>query len=92
MPPDMHARPLDYFIVQDPKPAGPSIGYYGAQEISESIVDMFGHRYLYVGAAPRGWDGEFDVNALRPGEFIVLPGLVYRRVREGKSWISSFWH
>jgi hypothetical protein len=34
----------------------------------------------YAGVAPRRLDGEFDIDALRPGEFIVKPGLIYRRI------------
>ncbi len=72
-------RPLDYFVVQEPRPTGRSLGLFADREISETIIDMFGNRYTFVGLAPRKWNGELDAKALGAGEFIVLPGLVYRR-------------
>ncbi len=70
-------RPLEYSIIHEAKPAGPAIGHYGGKPIAASIVDGFGRLYKYAGLAPRRWDGELDGAALRPGEFILLPGLVY---------------
>ena len=56
------------------------MGFYADQEIPELIVDEFGRRFVYAGVAPRKFNGVFDVDALATGEFIVRPGLVYRRV------------
>lgn len=39
-----------------------------------------GYAHFYAGVAPRKCNGVFDVDALGAGEFIVRPGLVYRRV------------
>lgn len=85
-------RPIDYFVVQGPKPTGRSLGHFADREISETVVDMFGNRYTFVGLAPRKWNGDLDVKALGAGEFIVLPGLVYHRERaEPKGWLT-LWH
>jgi hypothetical protein len=46
--------------------------------ISEVVTDLFGRRFTYAGAAPRKGNGTYDVDSLRPGEFIVEPGLLYR--------------
>ncbi len=71
-------RPIDYSILHNVKPTGPSIGFYAGRPIPESIIDEFGRRFVYAGIAPRRWNGQFDGDALGPGEFIVQPGLTYR--------------
>jgi len=82
-------RPLDYFVVQGPQPTGRSLGLFAGRDISETIVDMFGNRYAFVGLAPRKWNGELDAKALGTGEFIVLPGLLYRREdARQKGWFA----
>jgi len=71
-------RPVDYFILMEPRADGPIIGTYGEHPIAASVKDAFGRRYSYVGAASRLRDGRFDVKTLAPGEWFVRPGLVYR--------------
>jgi hypothetical protein len=91
-------RPVDYFILVEPRADGPVIGTYNDQPIPAAVRDAFGRRYTYVGAASRLRDGRFDVKTLAPGEWFVRPGLVYRfeasesggllgrlRKREGRS-------
>ncbi len=73
-----HTRPIEYSMLHDTRPAGPVIGTYGGVEIAEAVIDAFGRRFVYVGAAPRRPNGRFDDGALGPGEFILKPGLVYR--------------
>jgi len=85
----VHTRPIEYFVVHGARPVGQSIGYYANNEISSLIVDDLGQRYTYVGVAPRKWNGRFDVDALRPCEFILLPGLVYRREASKASRLAS---
>jgi hypothetical protein len=67
----------DYHIVFEPRPDGPTIGFYGEHPIAAAIVDYFGRRFIYDGIAPRRRNGNYDVKLLRPGEWIVEPGLVY---------------
>ena len=86
------ARPVDYFILSDVTPIGRSIGFYADRPIVELIVDEHGRRYVYAGIAPRRWNGQFDVDVLRPGEFIVQPGLVYRLERPNGSSRKSLFH
>ncbi|HVZ02102.1 MAG TPA: hypothetical protein VHA35_21525 [Dongiaceae bacterium] len=71
-------RPVDYFILVEPRADGPVIGTYGDHPIAASVKDAFGRRYRYVGVASRLRDGRLDVKALSPGEWFVQPGLVYR--------------
>lgn len=56
---------------------GATIGHLADKPIVETVVDANGHWYRYVGVALRVPDGRFDVDALRSGEWIVRPGLVY---------------
>jgi hypothetical protein len=72
------ARPVEFFMLHDARADGPLLGYFADCEIAEAVTDHFGSRYVYAGLAPKRRDGRFDVDALRPGEFIVKPGLVYR--------------
>jgi hypothetical protein len=67
----------DLLTVVKPQADGPVVGSYASQPIAASVVDCFGRRFLYVGAAPRGHNGQYDFNALSLGEWIVEPGLVY---------------
>jgi hypothetical protein len=76
-------RPIDYSILLDPQPAGPPIGRYAGKEFSEFVRDAFGRLFVFAGIAPRRANGGFDDDVLRPGEFIVLPGLIYRHSGTG---------
>jgi hypothetical protein len=70
-------RPVDYFILVEPRADGPIIGTYGDHPIAAAVKDAFGRRYLYVGIAARLRDGRLDVTALSQGEWFTAPGLVY---------------
>jgi hypothetical protein len=75
---DVRTKPcVDYYLVVDPRREGPVIGLYREQPITESVTDCFGRSFSYAGVAPRGRDGQYDVNVLKAGQFIVEPGLVY---------------
>jgi hypothetical protein len=69
---------IEYSILQNAKPAGPAIGRLDGNEFSEFVSDEFGRIFVYSGVAPRLGNGEFDDAALKDGEFIVPPGLIYR--------------
>jgi hypothetical protein len=71
------ARPLEYFLLFEPRAAGPVIGTYRGHPIAASVIDAEGSRYAYAGIAPRLGSGAYDVEALRDGEWLVEPGLVY---------------
>lgn len=73
-------RPVDYFILVEPRADGPLLGYYAGRPIPAAVVDYFGRRYSYAGVAPRGRSGQYNVEALGPGEWIIEPGLVYRDI------------
>ena len=68
--------PIEYFTLEIRR-EGPPIGYLGGRPIPGTVVDVAGQRYRYAGLAPRRRDGEIDIAALRPREWIVRPGLVY---------------
>ena len=69
----------------EPRPAGATIGLYRGRPIAERVVDQFDRCFTYVGVIGRRGDGQYDVNALKPGQFVVEPGLVYDlEVGEGR--------
>jgi hypothetical protein len=70
-------RPVDYFMLQEPQGEGPPVGTFAGQAIAERMTDYLGHHYRFAGVAPRLQDGRYDVDALRPGEWLVEPGLIY---------------
>jgi hypothetical protein len=70
----------EYHMIVDPRPAGPAIGVYAERPFSASVADSFGRRFAYAGVAPRRSNGQYDLGALRAGEFIMEPGLLYRIV------------
>jgi hypothetical protein len=88
---DVLWRPVDDYLVQGARPTGPSLGSYKGCEIPDTIVDMFGYNYSYVGVAPRDEDGDINPGALEAGEFIVSPGLVYRREGVTRSRWQAIW-
>jgi len=63
--------------VTEPQADGPVVGFYGSHPIAAAVVDHWGHRFVYVGAAPRRFDGRYDYAALGSDEWIVEPGLIY---------------
>lgn len=68
--------PIEYFTL-DIDREGPPVGYLAGRPIPGTVVDTAGQRYRFAGLAPRRHDGEIDVAAQRPREWIVRPGLVY---------------
>src|SRR5262249_31122458 len=70
-------RSETYRIVVAARPIGATIGRYRGFPIPERVVDQFGRFFTYVGVIDRRGDGQYDVDALKPGEFIVEPGIVY---------------
>jgi hypothetical protein len=66
-----------YSIMVEPRPAGATIGLYRGLPIAERVVDRFNRHFTYVGVIGRRRDGQYDVDALKPGQFVVEPGLVY---------------
>src|SRR4051812_43001181 len=86
--PSMSWRPpTEYYLLADAKPEGDVIGYLAGHPITEMVVDRNGVRYHFVGVAPRASGSRFDLTSLRPGEWIVLPGLIYsvRKQKPGHS-------
>jgi hypothetical protein len=75
--------PIEWSSLHDARPApGTAVGTYAGNEFPRLVIDGYGRLFEYVGVAPRLIDGQFDVDALKRGEFIVRPGLVYRYRKE----------
>ncbi len=72
------SRPIEYSILHNTKFQGPVIGRLDGREFSEFVLDEYGRLFAYSGIAPRRSNGQFDDAALKDGEFIVLPGLIYK--------------
>ena len=70
-------RPDIFSIMVEPRPAGPVIGIYHDLPIAERVIDQFGRRFTYAGIIGRRRDGQYDVDRLTSGQFIVEPGIVY---------------
>ena len=70
-------RPVEYYTLQEPRGEGPAVGSFAGTAISERVIDDRGRSYRFAGIAPRLRDGRYDVDALRPGEWLVEPGLIY---------------
>jgi len=68
--------PLEYCVLQVAQ-TGPAVGRLGDNPIADVVVDESGRHYRFVGVAPRLENGRVNVDALRPDEWIVEPGLVY---------------
>jgi hypothetical protein len=81
-------RPIECLILNNPKPEGPPIGTFAGKRFAEFVRDAFGRLFVYSGVAPRRKDGGFDDAALGPGEFIMLPGLIYRHKGKAPSPVA----
>jgi len=68
--------PVEYYIL-DVDSEGAIVGYIGERPVPGIVIDCLGHSYRYAGLAPRCLDGRLDVLSLKPGEWIVQPGLLY---------------
>jgi hypothetical protein len=62
--------------------AGPSIGTYRGRDIHDWI-DKDGQRFSYNRIAFEDGDGTIALDQLRPDEFVVSPGLIYRHAKDG---------
>ena len=75
--------PFEYYILKiadaaAERPIGCTVvGYRADRPIFATVIDSSGDRYHYVGLARRLSDGQYDVESLSPGEWIVDPGLIY---------------
>ena len=70
---------------------GRLLGYYAGQPIFEAVFDRDGHRYAYVGVAPRFGNGRIDTTMLSDSQWLVAPGLVYEWDRNRGSARSLQW-
>jgi hypothetical protein len=70
----------EFFILSHVRAEGSVLGRLGELAIPSQVVDEDGQRYVFEGIAARRPSGRFDVRTLRPGEWIVRPGLVYREI------------
>jgi hypothetical protein len=68
------SEPTEYFVLANLREQGAIIGRLAGHPIADTVVDASGSRYR---VATRDSSGRFDVEALRAGEWIVQPGLVY---------------
>ena len=87
--PTARKRSIEFLMLNDPKPEGPPIGNFADKEFAEFVRDAFGRLFVYSGVAPRRSDGRFDDAALGPGEFIMLPGLIYRHKDKSTSAVAQ---
>jgi hypothetical protein len=56
---------------------GRLLGYYAGQPIFAAVYDRDGHRYAYVGVAPRFGNGRINAGVMSDCQWLVVPGLVY---------------
>ena len=71
------AIPTEYFILANLRADGPVVGHLAGLPIREAVIDHDGQRYRFSGVMPCTRSGRFAVENLRPGEWIVRPGLIY---------------
>jgi hypothetical protein len=69
--------PLDFFMLRDVRGEGAVIGHYNGRDMTETIIDGDGNRYIYRGLADCRADGRPDPDRLKGGEYLVEPCLIY---------------
>lgn len=72
--------PYEYFELDVSSSAGPVVAAINGRPAPASVMDRNGRRYSFAGIAARDRNGRLDVAALRRGEWIVAPDLVYELV------------
>jgi hypothetical protein len=81
-PPAMMRRnqhqPIEYYLLDRVRCEGALLGYLGGEPIRAAAVDDWGRRYEFAGVVSFRADGQYDLRCVKPGEFIVEPGLIYR--------------
>ncbi|HEY1382035.1 MAG TPA: hypothetical protein VGF43_00390 [Dongiaceae bacterium] len=77
---ERHPMDDELFILSHVRPEGGVVGHLGELPIPGEVIGEDGQHYVFEGVAMRRPSGRFDVRTLRPGEWIVQPGLVYRQV------------
>ena len=82
-------RDDEYSLLYQATGIGAVIGSYRDQPIHETLIDEFDQTYSYLGLAPRRADGSFDGDAIAPGEYVFLPGLLYRRDHRGSLRVDA---
>lgn len=71
-------RRAEFFILRNVVPVAPVVGRHADRDIFRSVVDEWGRRYSFVGIASFRREGGYDCDALRTGEFILPPGIIYQ--------------
>lgn len=72
--------PHEYFTLAVEKAEGPVVAHRHGKPIFATVIDRQGRRYRYIGVAVRDGGGRLEVLALRNGEWIVPPDLVYEEI------------
>jgi hypothetical protein len=78
----MHGAPLhsvdQYFILREVNSHGSVIGYFNNVPICARVSDRWNRQYSYAGITAPNTTGGYDRKQLRPCEFILKPGIIYR--------------
>ena len=69
---------VEYRIIHDAKASGAVVGYFRGRKIRECVTDPWGRNYIYSGIIEKQRGGRYDLGRLRPFEFILEPGIVYK--------------
>jgi hypothetical protein len=87
-------RDDEHLLLYQATGTGAVIGSYLDHSIHETLVDEFDRTYSYLGLAPRRSDGSFDAALIAAGEYVLPPGLLYRRDDhrdpDGEATLSPF--
>ena len=69
--------PFEYYMLHGIGFEGGIACRLGSKLVRERVRDSQGCLYCFVGRASRDASGRLDVAALKPGEWIVEPDLIY---------------
>ena len=69
---------VEYHIICDATAWGAVVGYFRGRRIHECVTDRWGRNYIFSGIIEKQRGGRYDPGRLRPFEFILEPGIVYK--------------
>ncbi|MBS0234149.1 MAG: hypothetical protein JSR99_11775 [Proteobacteria bacterium] len=84
---------MEYFIIRDATTCGPIIGRFQGFQIHSQVTDFWGRHYTYAGIIEKSRHGIYEIEKLKPLEFILEPGIIYKIQKHelSQAWLERLY-